>query len=76
MGVENFSTDSGNNQAEQRKENKTRGPYIDDDIYNKVKLLSQKKDLTVEEALEQLIDICLNSRGDITVGPVQMKFEE
>jgi len=56
---------------------KTRGPYMEPEEYEKLKNLSDKyEDMTVGETLDSLISATLNEQGDIIVNPVSARFKE
>lgn len=52
-----------------------RGPYIDPNEYEKLSNLADNEDITIQEALDKLISSTINESGDITVGPVAVKFD-
>lgn len=49
---------------------------MDPDTYDRIKELAEKRDeMTVEDTLDKLIKATVNEDGNITVGPVKMKFD-
>lgn len=59
-----------------RRSEMTRGPYMDPDTYDRIKELADKRDdMNIEDTLDKLIKATVNEDGNITVGPVKMKFD-
>lgn len=58
------------------RKNKVRGPYIDPDEYEKLTKLAESKDMSVRDALNELINVTINESGQITVNPVNAKFKD
>jgi hypothetical protein len=47
---------------------------MDPEQYEKLSRLAENEDMKIQDALDELIDCCINSQGNIIVSQVRLKF--
>lgn len=51
-----------------------RGPYMEEEVYEKLAKMADNKDMTIQDALNELVDKSVNSQGNIVVNPLEAKM--
>jgi predicted DNA-binding ribbon-helix-helix protein len=51
-----------------------RGPYMEEEVYDKLSKMADNKDMTIQDALNELVDKSVNSQGNIVVNPLEAKM--
>lgn len=52
----------------------TRGPYIPESVHQRMVSLAEDKDMSVQDAYEELIKRTVNEDGNIVANTVKVKF--
>lgn len=52
-----------------------RGPYMEEEVYDKLSDMADNKDMTIQDALNELVDKSINVQGNIVINALEAKMD-